>query len=179
MLTYWRVRSALKTARALHKEKITNFESDSIIFVFLCLALVSFSNFSLADENNLQKFDKYTVHYSVFSSTAISAEMAQRYGLVRGKDRVYVNIAVVPNNKQFGGVKAEVSGVAANLMQQQKVLEFREIAETDAVYYLALLRHTDREVFHFTINVNPEGQDPEGRDGPYQLKFTKELFLGL
>ncbi len=145
-------------------------------FLFKLVLLLSFfvSANSFAQSEYTKKFDKYTVHFNVFSSTAIAADIAERYGLVRGKNRVLVNIALIPNDQEIGGVAADVSGIAANLMQQQKTLEFQKIEEPSATYYLASLRHIDREVYHFTINVNPEGQE-----GPYQVKFTKELFLGL
>lgn len=137
--------------------------------LFLLLFL---SSFSFANENYYQDFAEHRVYYSVFSSTGISAKMAQQYGLVRGKDRVYVNIAVVPKGQEFGGINATVTGSAKNLIQQNKQLAFKGIVEPNAVYYLALLRHTNREVFHFTIDV-----DPDGPGGPYTLKFTKELYV--
>ena len=140
--------------------------------VFSLLLLFPFYSFSFAQDNYSQSFDEFTVHYSVFSSTAISAAVAQRYDLVRSKERVYVNIAVVPSSEQFGGVQATVTGNAKNLIQQEKPLVFQEIIEPNAIYYLAPLRHTEREVFHFFITV-----DPEGPAGPYEVKFTKELFI--
>ena len=170
MLTYWRVRSALKTARALPKSKIVSFESDSIPF-FLSMFFLFFSSSSIGEENYYKEFDGYKVHYSVFSSTSISAEMARRYGLVRSQDRVFVNIAVVPEDKEFGGVAAKVTGSAKNLIQLESRLDFKEIKEQDAVYYLATLRHTNNEIFHFAITV-----DPPGSNGPFELTFTKELF---
>jgi len=154
------------------------FLASAKICTFFKVLLSSFciyfllSNFAFAQDEYFKEFEGYRVYYSVFSSTAVSAEIAQRYGLVRGKDRVLVNIAVVPGDKAFGGVKAAVSGTAKNLIQQEKALAFQEIEERDAVYYLAPLRHTDREVFHFSIQVNPEASA-----GPFALTFTKELFI--
>lgn len=149
----------------------TFFKAFLLSLVLLFSFLVSLSAF--AQDDYLKKFDKYTVYFSVFPSTAITPDIAQRYELVRGKNRVYVNIAVVPNDQSFGGVAAKVSGVAANLMQQQKPLEFKAIEEPNATYYLAALRHSDREIFHFTIDVKPDEHASS-----YQVKFTKELYLG-
>jgi len=134
--------------------------------------IVGFIEGGFAQNGYSQNFDNFTVHHSVFSSTVLSAEIAEQYKLIRSKDRVFINIAVIPNNQTIGGVEAVISGTAANLMQQQKTLEFHKITETGTTYYLASLRHTDREVFHFLINV-----DPPGPEGPYQLKFTKELYV--
>ena len=129
-----------------------------------------------AQTNSANKYSQtvngYTVHFSVFSSTSISADMAQRYNLIRAKDRVYINIAVVPEDKAFGGVRANVKGFATNLIQQRKDLDFQTIQEPNATYYLAPLRHTNNEVFHFTITV-----DPTGPTSPFDVKFTKELYV--
>lgn len=119
-----------------------------------------------------QTFDDVTVHFSTFSSTSLLPEIAQRYGLVRGKDYVLLNVAVVENAKPGSGIAAEVSGNASNLMQQVKKLEFQTISEPGATYYIAPLRVTNEEVFHFALTV-----DPEGERGPYTVEFTKTLYV--
>ncbi len=43
------------------------------------------------------------------------------------------------------------------MFSQQTLLEFREIREGEAVYYLATVKHTDRELLRFQITVVPPG----------------------
>ena len=119
-------------------------------------------------------FDHYTVHYSVFPSTMVSAEVAALHNITRGSDTALINIVVIDeqNKAKVYGQNAEVSGSATNLMQQRRDLEFRAIKEPNTVYYLASYRHINEEIIHFVITI-----DPEGDAGPYELKFTKTLYI--
>jgi hypothetical protein len=113
---------------------------------------------------------QYQLLYSVLNSTSLPAEIAETYGFKRKADEVLVNITVQEmQNKR--AVPVQLSGVAKNLMQQQRALVFREIKEDGAVYYLATLRTTEREVFHFLLNVTlPNGKVEKPT-------FTQELFV--
>ena len=124
-----------------------------------------------ARDKPFEQFGEYRVYYTVFNSTFITPDIARIYNITRGKDRALVNIALVKDN-QLGGIAAEVSGTRTNLMQQQRRLEFFEVREQDAVYYLAPVRFTNEEVLNFAIEVKAEGQRR-----PYKLKFTKTLYV--
>jgi len=50
-------------------------------------------------------------------------------------------------------------------------LEFKEIKEPDATYYIASLRHTNEEDIRFEVSVLPEGEDK-----PLTVNFTRKLF---
>lgn len=105
-----------------------------------------------------EEFGEYKIFFSVFNSSFVPAETAKAYNLVRGSNRALVNIAVLKNGQIRGG-KAEVSGEFKNLIQQTRELEFAEIKEQNAVYYLAPLRFDNEEVIHFHITVKPEGSE--------------------
>ncbi len=113
---------------------------------------------------------QYQLLYSAINSTLLPAEMASAYGLKRKADEVLINITVL-DTKTKRPVAVGLTGVAKNLIQQSKPLSFREIKETDAVYYLATLRTTEREVFHFLLDVTL----PDGRIE--KAKFSQELFI--
>ncbi|HMW47167.1 MAG TPA: DUF4426 domain-containing protein [Marinagarivorans sp.] len=113
---------------------------------------------------------QYQLLYSAINSTLLPAEMANAYNLKRKADEVLINITVLDTQTKRA-VPVGLKGVAKNLLQQSKPLTFREIKETDAVYYLATLRTTEREVFHFLLDVNL----PDGR--LEKVKFTQELFV--
>ena len=114
------------------------------------LILSSYSLLSFVQENTSYKMDNYIVYYNVFNSTMIPADVAKTHNLVRGNDRVYVNIALV---KKTGGngIAANISGVRRNLMQQKFPLEFIEIKEATATYYLAPIRFNNEEILHIDI----------------------------
>lgn len=136
---------------------------------FITLALTTSA--AQADEKTFTTFDNYQVLHTVFNSTFIKPEIASAYNLTRGKDHALINIALVKTDDvgQSYGLPAKVTGTVANLMQQQKPLEFIEIKEQNAVYYLADLRFQNEEVLHFTINVNANGKD-------HEVTFTKKLY---
>lgn len=132
------------------------------------------SALSLAEVESRKDFEHYSVHYSVFSSTSISPEIAALHNIKRGKDVALINITVIDNSseeKTFGQI-AKVSGTAANLMQQQKQLDFIEIKEPGTVYYIATLRHINEEVMHFEIEAQPKNVQE-----PFRFKFTKTLYV--
>jgi hypothetical protein len=56
-------------------------------------------------------------------------------------------------------------------MQQTKKIEFMEIDETYAIYYIAQFRHTNEEDIRFEISVIPEGESK-----PLTVSFTRRLF---
>lgn len=97
------------------------------------------------------------VYYNVFNSTMILPEVARAHNLLRGKDRVYVNIAVV---RKSGGnaIPAHISGSYRNLLQQRFELEFIEIKEATATYYLAPIRFNNEEIVHIDITASPDGE---------------------
>jgi hypothetical protein len=120
-----------------------------------------------------QKFGAYTVHYNVFNSKDIPPEVAGIYKLTRSKDIALVNISLTKTEKDNTslGIPAKVSVNAVNLMQQSKPLDFTEIKEPDATYYIASFRHTNEEDIRFEVSVLPEGESKS-----LTLNFTRKLF---
>jgi hypothetical protein len=120
-----------------------------------------------------KKFGAYTVHYNVFNSKSIPAEVANLYKLTRSKDIALVNISLTKTEHGVAslGLPAKVSVKAVNLMQQVKTLEFMEIKEPDATYYIAKFRHSNEEDIRFEVSVVPEGETK-----PLTVSFTRRLF---
>lgn len=115
-----------------------------------------------------QDFGDYRVFYSVFNSEFIKPEIAQNYQLVRGKDRAFVNVSVVKKSGSKA-LPAKISGTASNLMQQSRPLNFQQVRDGDAVYYLAPFRFDDEEVLTFDVNVTL----PDGRTE--NINFRRQL----
>ena len=137
--------------------------------LFILATLTSFS--SMAE--NSRQFGDYLIHFNAFRSDTISAEVAKQHGLARASNRVLVNITVLKELMGATGqpVNAKVTGHASNLTGQLKTLEFKEIKEGNAIYYLADTKITDGEFLKFDINVVPEGVTR-----PMRLHFNKRFF---
>ena len=122
-------------------------------------------------------FGDFEVLYNVFPSTDLRPDMATHYQLVRGGDQAIVNISI--RNHANGGNIAQaavVSGTYSDLIQPKK-LEFREIREEGAVYYIAQLRFTDRETLRFDITVQPTVAGPAPIGSPFKISLTRQFFI--
>ncbi len=117
-------------------------------------------------------FGDYVVHYSVLNSTFIKPDVAQHYGITRGKDKAVINIAINKQLRRQAPVAhaAKVSGSSSDLIHSVP-LEFKEFKEGNAIYYIAQLKFRNKEMRTFTIKIQPEPQI-----APYTLKFSKTLY---
>ena len=164
-------------ARQIDQDGVTVKESNMKTITSLigvALSLLMFSLPSTAEERVFTEFGDYKVLHTVFNSSFIQPDVAKTYNLTRGKDRALINVSVVKDTAAgtSNGLAATITGTVSNLMQQTKTLEFQEISEQNAVYYLAPLRVSNEEVLHFTLQVLREGHSK-----PYTIKFTKKLYV--
>ncbi len=117
------------------------------------------------------EFDDYDIHYVVIPTVFLSREIAAEYDIVRGTDWSLVNISVL--NKEGKPMRARTSGGFKNLLSQNFELEFREVIEDTAVYYLAAVKHTDEDIFRFDIDIQV------ANDEPMNITFTNKMYRGL
>jgi uncharacterized protein DUF4426 len=125
-------------------------------------------------------FGKYEVLYTVIPSTTLLPAMAAEYNIVRANDQALVNISVrkhLPDGTDIPQAAA-LKGTYTDLVQL-KNLEFREVKEQGAIYYLAQLRFTDRELLRFDIKVNPTLEPGETAmvGTPFAVSFTRKFFV--
>lgn len=116
----------------------------------------------------MEQFGDWQIHYVVFPSSFLTPAIANNYGITRAKNVGIVNISVL--DQDGNGAPATVSGHATNLLGQMSQLDFREVREGPAVYYLAEIRHTDQEVVRFSFAITPPGA------ATFDLKFQKKLY---
>ena len=125
-----------------------------------------------AQAEQFKVFDSYEVHYNAFNSSFLPPEVASAYDLKRGKYRALMNIAVLrAEDGDKASVRATVSGTMKNLIGQMQKLNFTEIREGEAVYYIASFRFTDDEVLMFDVNVQPDPNTPA-----YSMKFKQHFY---
>ncbi|TXH86604.1 MAG: DUF4426 domain-containing protein [Pseudomonas sp.] len=114
-----------------------------------------------------QTFGELEVHYSAFNSSFLQPDIAAAAGLTRSKTVGILNVAALRNGQ---GQTARVSGNLKNLLGQSVELQFRQVLESDAVYYLAEFPLRQREILTFNINVQI------GDAAPHTLTFSQEVF---
>jgi hypothetical protein len=115
-----------------------------------------------------QVFGDYEVHYIVLPTVSLNAEVADKYGLPRGRNRSLVNISVLDLDGK--AVSAIVTGSSTNLLGQNQTLQFAEVREGDAIYYLALLRHANEEYHRVAIDVVLPNSNTAA------LRFQQQMF---
>ncbi|HSG88361.1 MAG TPA: DUF4426 domain-containing protein [Pseudomonadales bacterium] len=126
-----------------------------------------------ATAEQLERFGDLEVHYIVFNTTTLLPEIAERYGVPRAENQGLLNISGrrTQDDGTTTAVPLRIEGTVANLVGQMRALDFDEIREPGAIYYLETVTFTDRETLRFDLQVT----DLEtGRTHP--LRFQKELW---
>jgi hypothetical protein len=119
-----------------------------------------------------QTFGPFELHYSVVNTTFLDPKVAATYGIIRGKKRAILNLAVRENLASGSAARAmELRGRTWDLIQNQ-TLEFREIREGEAIYYIAEFAFINEEWRFFEINFRPAGAEQT-----YTLKFKHQLYI--
>jgi len=142
----------------------------NLISLGLAVLTLLLSNISRAQQS--ETFGPYELHYSVVNTTFLEPKVAEIYGITRGKKRAILNLAV----RQHGPEGSEprtmlLEGKTWDLIQNQ-ALEFKEIREGPAIYYIAEFTFINEEWRFFEINFRPEG----GTETLY-FKFKHQLYI--
>ncbi|WP_417696427.1 DUF4426 domain-containing protein [Pseudomonas sp.] len=113
-------------------------------------------------------FGDITVHYNTFNSTFLTPDIADAAGLIRDKTQGVINVSVLKDGKPL---KAEVSGTVKDLTSSSVTLNFKEVAEPNATYYIAQYPVKQQETRTFEIKVKTG-------DKINTINFNQELFPG-
>ena len=137
----------------------------------LLLSCLVFANGPALAES--RRFGTFEVHYSVVNSTFIDPAVAARYQIVRAKDRAFINLAIRRDLPENGdeAVSARIEGRTWDLFQNQ-FLEFREIREGPAIYYIADFEFSNGELRFFDLQLLPAGAEKSR-----QLKFQHKVYV--
>lgn len=118
-------------------------------YAFATAALLLFSMFAQAEQK--QRIGDWEVHYSAFNSTFITPKVAAQYDITRSEKRGLINISVLNANNNEA-VKTALKGYVSNPRGGVQNLQFKQVNEGEAVYYLASFLFGDEELMRFTIN---------------------------
>jgi hypothetical protein len=136
---------------------------------FLLFGLLAIATPQWSAAEQVIEIGDWKMHYVAFPSTFLKPQIANRYGLDRSRDIGVVNITVLDRDDM--PAHATLDGTATNLLGQMLPLDFEEITDGSAIYYIATIRYTDQELIRFSIEVTPAGTTR-----PLQLKFRQKLY---
>ena len=104
----------------------------------------------------MQVVDGFEIHYIIIPTTFLKPHIANTYELPRGKDRALINVSVL--DPEGVPVEAGIEGTTRNLLGQVQTLAFKQVREQQAIYYLAVLRHSNEEHHRLSLSVTlPSG----------------------
>lgn len=120
-----------------------------------------------------EMFGPYELHYSVVNTTFLEPETAATYGITRGKQRAILNLAVREHLADGSNVgrAAMLKGKTWDLIQNQP-LEFMEVREGQAIYYIADFKFINEEWRFFEVNFRPDGADQT-----YTFTLKHQLYM--
>jgi hypothetical protein len=141
--------------------------------VIICLLLASLA-LALALPSHAEQAiysQKYDIHYNAFNTMMVTPEVAQSYGFTRARNRALLNISVIDSTTKKP-LPAVVTGTRTNIIGQVLPLEFLQIKEQNAIYYIAQLRFTEEEMWRFELKIQPDLNA-----NPIPLKFNQTFYL--
>lgn len=94
--------------------------------------------------------DGYRIHYTTFSSMFIPQDVAALHNIVRAENRVVLNVSAIKDNEP---VAVNLTGSVTNLLNQLYELDFQEVNESEAIYYLASHLAEEQDILRFNLNV--------------------------
>lgn len=136
------------------------------------LALLAATAPAMAQQS--QSFDGYTIHYNALSTSQLTPQVAQAYGIQRSSSRALLNITVLRDDGdgQSTPAHARVEASARNLTGQLREIEMRELTDTEgAIYYIGVFRVNNMEMFDFKVSVVPEGAQ-----APLEVTFRQQFY---
>jgi hypothetical protein len=143
------------------------------IFLHTCLFFISvlLTFVSNAADENMKKMGTMQVHYMAINATFLTPKIAKAYNIERSRFNGLLNISVLDDTKKSTPAKVVmIHGKARNDLGQIKNLEFDEVKEGDAIYYLAQINYSDEETFYFDITIS------DGKE-THQLKFKQKFYV--
>ncbi len=137
-------------------------------FFFLIMGLSAQADSS---KKTSKEYAEHIVYFNAFPTDSLPSAMTKQYGLKRSKNYAMINISVM--EKAAGiptGVKSKVTGQIKNLMGQSRGIEFKEIKEGKAIYYIAQIGVQSKETVNFNIDIVPDGSKEK-----YEIRFSKKF----
>ncbi len=143
------------------------------MFKRLCTILIlTMGLFGAAHAEQKTVVGNFDIHYMAFGSTFLTPTIAKTYNIKRSQYTGIVNITVLDNRlKNKPSMPVKIEGVAKNILDSHVNLEFKEIREGDAIYYIAEVPYRDDGTIHFDIDIN------HGKELHTSVKFKQKFYV--
>lgn len=152
-------------------KKLSAFQVKSNVFSSAFIVTVFFALAFSSHAEQMYKRTNWDIHYIAFPSTFVQPNIAKHYNLERSGTNGIVNISVLDNTQApTKPLSVKVTGKYRNLVGNFGTLEFKEVIEKDAIYYLAEFPYTNQETFRFEITVS-DGKKSE------TIKFKDQFYV--
>ncbi|MBK4988776.1 MULTISPECIES: DUF4426 domain-containing protein [Pseudomonas] len=139
----------------------------ALFLVSLCLALPAVAA-DTARADRKEVFGNVTVHYSAFTSSMLTPQVAAATGLVRSKNLGVLTLTALKAGKPATAV---VSGTVKDLTGRSSPLSFRQVTDQGTVSYVAQFKIEQPETVTFDLNVETGGIGNS-------FSFNQEVFPG-
>jgi len=144
------------------------------LFTSLLFSILITLNVNAGVEETTRETDTHIIHFNVFNSSFLTPEIAKQYDLKRSNYYAILNIAVHEKGaSEDKPIPVLLQGTATNIVQQQQKLEFQEIDEGRAIYYLSTFRINDDDLLTFDIKIRANADSPG-----YDLSFKRRVYVG-
>ena len=144
---------------------------NSFIKLTLIILIVLASTLFNAQAENMKKMGSMNIHYIALNASFITPEIAKNYDIFRSKYNGLINISVLDNTLASTPAKTvAITGTARNLAGQNKKIEFVEVKEGDAIYYLAQVNYRNEETIVFDLTITDSKES-------HQLKFSQKFYV--
>lgn len=111
------------------------------------------------------------VHYMAIGTTFLTPKIAKAYNIERSRYNGLINISVLDNTKDNTPAKTvTITGTAKNLVGQNKKINFVEVKEENAIYYLAQVTYDNEETIQFNLTIT------DGKE-THHLKFSQKFYV--
>lgn len=139
-------------------------------FKLALVLLVSLLTWLPTAQAEVVKAGPYQIHFSAFESTFLTAEVAKTYNITRSRYNGVINISVLDTRSGNLPTVVTITGEAKNLIGHYVPLEFKEVKEGQAVYYLEQIKYSNEETFRFKLQITTP-------DGTYPAEFIKKFYV--
>ncbi|MEW6992329.1 DUF4426 domain-containing protein [Colwelliaceae bacterium 6441] len=144
-----------------------NILKKCIVASFVMLVATSF----MAHAENMKTMGSMNIHYIALNATFLTPKIAKQYNIERSRYNGLINISVLDNSiKSTPAKSVSITGTAKNLAGQNKNIEFIEVKEGSAIYYLAQVSYRNEETIRFDLNIS-DGQES------HNLKFSQKFYV--
>ncbi|MEM7363133.1 MAG: DUF4426 domain-containing protein [Pseudomonadota bacterium] len=131
-----------------------------------------------------QESTEHIVYFTSIDSRLVPPLVARAHGLPRGPR--YLTVSVTVQRKESSeAIPALVTGYTTNLLAQQTPLQFKEVREQDALYYLATHIADQQDTHQYQLTVEPldtsqdTGEtDESSTSKPIDVTFHYRYFTG-